>query len=122
MLSVPSALAGLILGVVLAELLVPAITLTSAATRQEQRASQRKGGGKRSHPSKQRIDLAGQRFGRLVVLDYADSNYGATRWRCRCDCGNETIVASRMLRIGDTKSCGCLRREMSRLNLLRGRP
>jgi hypothetical protein len=33
MLSVPSALAGLVLGVVLAELLVPAITLTSAATR-----------------------------------------------------------------------------------------
>jgi hypothetical protein len=32
MLSVPSALAGLVLGVVLAELLVPAITLTSAAT------------------------------------------------------------------------------------------
>ncbi len=32
MLSVPSAVAGLILGVVLAELLVPAITLTSAAT------------------------------------------------------------------------------------------
>ena len=33
MLSVPSALAGLVLGVVLAELLVPAITLTAAATR-----------------------------------------------------------------------------------------
>jgi hypothetical protein len=32
MLSVPSALAGVVLGVVLAELLVPAITLTSAAT------------------------------------------------------------------------------------------
>jgi hypothetical protein len=32
MLSLPSAVAGLILGVVLAELLVPAITLTSAAT------------------------------------------------------------------------------------------
>ena len=32
MLSLPSALAGLVLGVVLAELLVPAITLTSAAT------------------------------------------------------------------------------------------
>jgi hypothetical protein len=33
MLSVPAALAGLVLGVVLAELLVPAITLTTAATR-----------------------------------------------------------------------------------------
>jgi hypothetical protein len=33
MLSVPSALAGLVLGVVLAELLVPAITLTTAATK-----------------------------------------------------------------------------------------
>ena len=32
MLSLPSALAGLVLGVVLAELLVPAITLTSSAT------------------------------------------------------------------------------------------
>jgi hypothetical protein len=32
MLSVPSALAGLALGVVLAELLVPAVTLTASAT------------------------------------------------------------------------------------------
>jgi hypothetical protein len=32
MLSIPSAVAGLVLGIVLAELLVPAITLTAAAT------------------------------------------------------------------------------------------
>lgn len=28
-------------------------------------------------------------------------------WRCKCDCGNETIVPSSRLTSGNTKSCGC---------------
>jgi hypothetical protein len=52
-------------------------------------------------------DLAGRRFGRLVVLDYA----GASTWRCRCDCGAVLNVKTYALNCGKTRSCGCLRRE-----------
>lgn len=59
------------------------------------------------------IDLAGQRFGRLTVLYRVDNTItpnGKSRvtWHCKCDCGNECDVLGNYLRIGDTKSCGCL--------------
>lgn len=58
------------------------------------------------------IDLTGQRFGRLTVLDRAGSSAARyARWRCGCDCGAEKVVDGRHLRSGGTKSCGCLQRE-----------
>lgn len=55
-----------------------------------------------------RKDLTGQRFGRLVVLDYSHSDrHGQTYWRCVCDCGNETVVQRSHLISGGTTSCGC---------------
>lgn len=61
------------------------------------------------------IDLTGQRFGRLVVLHRVENSpSGATRWLCRCDCGNEKITTTHLLRGGHTKSCGCLHAEMIR--------
>ena len=61
------------------------------------------------------IDLTGQRFGRLTVIERADDHVGPSGrkhvvWRCKCDCGNEVIVRSVNLKSGHTKSCGCLRR------------
>lgn len=61
-------------------------------------------------------DLTGQRFGKLLVLSKADSlkdSSGATRamWTCKCDCGNIVVVRSELLRLGKTKSCGCLKHE-----------
>ena len=56
-----------------------------------------------------KIDLVGQRFSRLVVL--AEAPGARVMWRCRCDCGKETVVASCNLRGGKTKSCGCLSRD-----------
>ena len=65
-----------------------------------------------------RTDLTGQRFGRLLVLEYASTqrrpNWQATFWRCRCDCGTVKLVTSNHFRKGATRSCGCLRRESSR--------
>ena len=53
-------------------------------------------------------DLVGKRFGRLTVLAYAGKRAGMHRWKCRCDCGEETIVGQTLLQSGKTKSCGCL--------------
>jgi len=58
------------------------------------------------------IDLVGRRFGRLVVLERAGSNKDSALWRCRCECGAETIVArANLLGTHNTRSCGCLQRE-----------
>lgn len=32
-------------------------------------------------------------------------------WRCKCDCGKETLAISQCLVNGTTQSCGCLRNE-----------
>ena len=57
-------------------------------------------------------DLTGMRFGRLVVVSRAGSNAkGNALWRCRCDCGKETVVVGYSLNGGRSKSCGCLHHE-----------
>jgi len=51
----------------------------------------------------------GERFGRLLVLSRSENKGIHAAWKCKCDCGNETIVASASLSTGHTKSCGCLK-------------
>lgn len=63
------------------------------------------------------VDLMGQRFGRLTVIEKQGSReYRPGRyrvyWRCKCDCGNECSAHTTDLRIGKVKSCGCLRKEV----------
>ena len=46
-----------------------------------------------------KIDLTGQRFGKLTVIEEVapltmPSGKRKTRWRCLCDCGTETLVLS----------------------------
>lgn len=60
-----------------------------------------------------KIDLTGYRFGRLTVLHHKITPGPKTFWVCRCDCGKEVMVGSGELKSGNTKSCGCLRRETS---------
>jgi hypothetical protein len=55
-----------------------------------------------------RLQLAGQRFGRLLALRIATAaRY--TYWVCQCDCGSLITVRGVRLTSGETKSCGCLR-------------
>lgn len=59
------------------------------------------------------IDITGQRFGKLVVIQRADDHYEPSgkrviRWKCQCDCGEISVVSGSQLRKGRTKSCGCL--------------
>ena len=65
-----------------------------------------------------RIDLTGQRFFRLTVLEYAEedkqvyySNAHKPTWKCKCDCGSVCYATTESLRRGDTKSCGCITKE-----------
>lgn len=55
-------------------------------------------------------DLTGQRFNRLVAKEQV-AHKGKLKWRCICDCGNETFVFRRNLVQNHTKSCGCLIKE-----------
>ena len=52
------------------------------------------------------VDIAGQRFGRLVALERR-----GTYWHCRCDCGNYKTIYLGNLKQGNTTSCGCYRKE-----------
>ena len=55
------------------------------------------------------IDLKNKKFNRLLVLEYL----GKSKWLCECDCGNKIIITSRKIRIGHTKNCGCLQKEIA---------
>lgn len=64
------------------------------------------------------LDLVGQRFGRLTVLERLGANARKeVMWRCQCDCGNIVNVRTRNLRTSGTGSCGCNRIEKSDANL-----
>lgn len=55
------------------------------------------------------IDLTGKRFGRLTVIERAETKGGKTRWKSQCDCGKITYTISHRLLSGQTQSCGCMR-------------
>ncbi len=59
-------------------------------------------------------ELAGQKFGMLIVKTKAHTKR-YVYWNCLCDCGNVTVVRSSRLISGNTKSCGCFRKEIMRL-------
>lgn len=61
----------------------------------------------------------GDRFGRWVVLARVASGQGGRRYECLCDpevggCGNRGEIAARILVYGESRSCGCLKRELAR--------
>jgi hypothetical protein len=57
------------------------------------------------------IDLMGKRFGYLTVIKRVGTKFGYALWLCKCDCGNEKEISGNNLRKGNTKSCGCYRKE-----------
>lgn len=69
------------------------------------------GCGRKKTLSNMRLnDLTGKRFGKLTALELLPERNNLKRcmYRCKCDCGNETIVAAISLNTGHTQSCGCL--------------
>lgn len=68
--------------------------------------------------SKPVIDITGQKFGKLTVVERAENSApckghtrGHVRWLCECECGNTTVVRTGNLRKGHTTSCGCVSRK-----------
>lgn len=59
-------------------------------------------------------DYTGCKFGKLTVIEYVIEKQLKNKWLCKCDCGNEVLVTVGNLNSGNTKSCGCLRKEIMR--------
>ena len=59
-------------------------------------------------------NFAGRVFTRLTVLRSAETINRCRRWVCQCACGIERVVYQCGLTSGDSQSCGCLNREISR--------
>lgn len=59
------------------------------------------------------VEMIGQHFGRLVVLERIYDGSRILRYLARCDCGKEIAAFGTNLRRGNTKSCGCLMRELA---------
>lgn len=63
-----------------------------------------------------KVDITGNKYGRLTVLSWHGHNNQKQRtWLCRCDCGTERIVTGSSLTTGNTTSCGCYSREATSL-------
>ncbi len=66
-------------------------------------------------PRKRTTIPIGSKFGLLTVVEYAGwfQKEGTKRarhfYRCRCDCGNETVLQERVLAAGLQNACGCVR-------------
>ena len=69
------------------------------------------------------IEMAGKRYGRLIVIDRVPPHPEDTvaYWNCICDCGKHKIIAGGSLRKGFTSSCGCYNSEIARARKIHGR-
>lgn len=61
------------------------------------------------------IDLTGQKFHRLTVLerDFSKKSSTGAYWICECECGRKTSVLAQNLKNNKIKSCGCLAKELT---------
>ena len=49
---------------------------------------------------------------RITVIDRAENKGIRVMWNCKCSCGNNCILEGAKLRSGNTKSCGCINKEL----------
>lgn len=62
-------------------------------------------------------DLTGRIFARLTVISFSHIENHQSFWRCKCTCGNVTVVRRVHLITGHTKSCVCLQKEIAAVHL-----
>lgn len=64
----------------------------------------------------------GDRFTRLVTVGKRQKNkWQNAMWWCKCDCGKKIFARESMLMSGATKSCGCYRVDLARINIEKNR-
>ena len=64
------------------------------------------GSGKKRRPMN-----VGERYGRLVSIEFVRREGKTYYWKYKCDCGSEVIARPSLVRSGNTRSCGCLQKE-----------
>lgn len=64
--------------------------------------------------SKERYSL-GKKFGRMTIIGDCQRINGETKVTAECECGTIKIVHANSLGTGDTKSCGCLKIENTKI-------
>jgi hypothetical protein len=66
---------------------------------------------------KHHSNYVGEQFGLLKVVRTYTPETGMARAICLCACGNEKDVTVQSLLLGQTKSCGCLRKQSSKARM-----
>ena len=62
---------------------------------------------------KMREDITGQKFNRLTALNFSHKDKNRkTYWVFECECGNIKVLRTDQVKNGNTKSCGCLKKEL----------
>ena len=65
-------------------------------------------------------DISGAVFGRLTAIKpTGEIRDESAVWECKCLCGEEVFVRSTSLVRGDTKSCGCIRKDLLKSGIIR---
>lgn len=63
-------------------------------------------------------NLTGKIFGKLTVLKKSHQRKEGKKlkwyWQCKCECGTIKTYRTNALTTGNTKSCGCLRRKLTK--------
>lgn len=61
------------------------------------------------------VDLKNKKFGKLQVIKKTTKiQNGKSIWLCKCDCGKTIKTTTGNLTSGNTKSCGCLQKDVKR--------
>lgn len=63
--------------------------------------------------------MLGTRYGRLIAIEFLPDKTEASRYVFLCDCGNTAVILGKSVKIGKTKSCGCLNREVVKTRNIR---
>ena len=59
--------------------------------------------------------MIGRKFGKLLIISHSHTKqYTKSKveyYECLCECGNKKVISLDKMKSGNTRSCGCLRRE-----------
>ena len=61
---------------------------------------------------REELDVIGQKFGRLIALEFVGIDNQAAMYRFKCDCGNTVVLPLHSVSSGNTNSCGCILKEL----------